>query len=79
MAGSFWWSWCIATAGIAALHVDAPRPRLLTLLFFTVEPLLIFHAEQTEEEKFLYRLGPLFLVWANCHIEFVYGIAVWGL
>ena len=79
VAGSFWWSWCIGTAGIVALRVDAPRPGLLTLLFFTVELLLIFHAEQTEDDRLLYWLGPLFLIWANCHIEFVYGIAVLGL
>jgi hypothetical protein len=52
---------------------------LLTLLLFTIEMLLIFDAERTGEDKLLYWMGPLFLLWANCHIQFVYGIAVLGL
>ncbi len=78
VAGTFWWSWVIGSAGILALYIDAPRPGLLTLLFFTLELFLIFHSEQRGDDKLLYWLAPLFLIWANCHIQFIYGIAVLG-
>jgi len=79
IGGDSWWNWWIATAGIVALYVDSPRPVLLTLLFFTIELLLIFDAERTGDDKLLYWMGPLFVLWANCHIQFVYGIAVLGI
>jgi len=79
IGGDSWWNWWIATAGIVALYVDSPRPVLLTLLFFTIEMLLIFDAERTGGDKLLYWMGPLFVLWANCHIQFVYGLAVLGL
>jgi hypothetical protein len=78
-AGSFWWGWVIASAAITAFYVDPLRPVLLTLIFYTLELLLIFEAERERDDKLLYWLAPLFLFWANCHIQFVYGIAVLAL
>jgi hypothetical protein len=75
----FWWSWWIATAGIIAFYINPPRPGLFTLLFFTLELLLIFEAERTGDDKLLWWMGPLFMFWVNCHIQFVYGVAVLGL
>lgn len=79
IAGSFWRSLPIAVFGILALDANPLRPMILTILFFIVELWLIFDAEQTGNDEILYWLGPLFMLWANCHIQFVYGIAVVGL
>jgi hypothetical protein len=79
IAGKFWWAWWIATAGIFAAYVNPLRPALLTLLFFILELFVIFEAERTGEDNTLYWLAPVFIAWANCHIQFVYGIAVLGL
>lgn len=79
IAGGFWCSWGIATAAIVAAYFDPLRPALLTLFFFTLELLLIFEVEHTGDDKRLWWTGPLFMLWANCHIQFVYGIAVLAL
>jgi hypothetical protein len=79
IAGSFWWGWFIATVAIFASYGVFLRPVLLTVLFFTLELLLIFESERQRDDKLLYWLAPLFLIWANCHIQFVFGIAVLAL
>lgn len=79
IAGSFWRSWPIAVLAILASEVNPLRPMTVTVLFFILELLLIFEAERSGDDRTLYWLGPLFVIWANCHIQFVYGIAVIGL
>lgn len=56
-----------------------PRPWLITILFFAVELLIIYRARTTEKERLLWFLPILFVVWANIHIQFVYGLAAVGL
>lgn len=79
VAGNAWGAWAVATPLALVAHIDALRPMSLTVLFFIFELLLIFEAERTGDDRMLYRLAPLFAIWANCHIQFVYGIAVFGL
>jgi len=79
VAGNAWGAWAIATPVALVAHIDALRPMSLTVLFFVFELLLIFEAERAGDDRMLYRLAPLFAIWANCHIQFVYGIAVFGL
>jgi hypothetical protein len=79
IAGSFWRSWPIAVLAILASEVNPLRPMTVTVLFFILELLLIFETERSGNDQILYWLGPLFVMWANCHIQFVYGIAVIGL
>jgi len=56
-----------------------PRPWLITILFFALELWIIYRARFTEKERLLWLLPILFAVWANCHIQFVYGLAAVGL
>jgi hypothetical protein len=79
VAERFWWAWWIATAGIYASYVNPLRPSIFTVLFFILEMLLIFEAERTRDDSLLYWMGPLFAIWANFHIQFVYGMAVFAL
>ena len=76
---TFWRSWPIAVAGIIAADVNPLRPMAFTVLFFLVELLLIFEAERSGEDRLLFWLGPLFILWANIHVQFFYGIAVVAL
>ena len=58
----------------------SPRPWLFTFLFFTIELGIIFGVMIDEPSararRNLWLLPPLFALWANLHIQFVYGLAV---
>jgi hypothetical protein len=56
-----------------------PRPWLLTILFFTLELHLLLHFRQTGNGRYLLWLLPLFALWANVHIQFIYGFVPLGL
>ena len=79
IARSFWWSWLIAVLAIYAFYVNPLRSLLLTLLFFTLELLLIFEAERKRDDKLLFWTVPLFFLWANFHIQFIHGLFVLAL
>jgi hypothetical protein len=57
----------------------SPRPWLFSILFFTVELFILFHVRRTDKIAPLLALLPLFVLWANLHIQFIYGLAVLGL
>src|SRR5688572_17362863 len=76
LARSPWWSCLIAAASIYAFYVNPLRPVLFTLLFFTIELFIIFEAERRADDKRLAWMIPLFLIWANFHLQFVYGVLI---
>ena len=51
-----------------------PRPWLFTICFFAVEVLIIEKARRSGRVRLLWWLVPLFVVWANTHIQFIYGL-----
>lgn len=55
------------------------RSLLLSILFYIVEIYLLLAAERHGEAKKLWWLVPIFVLWANVHIQFVYGLFVLGL
>jgi hypothetical protein len=69
----------VALALAAMKPQMTPRPWLFTILFFSLELMIIAHARQSERSRLLWFLPLLFFVWANIHIQFVYGLAVLGL
>jgi len=80
ISGRFWTAWLLATFAMFPLaSVLVMRPVLFSIFFFTVELGLIFAARRAGSIKPLYWLPLIFLVWANTHIQFVYGLAVLGL
>jgi hypothetical protein len=78
-ARNFWWPWIIASLAIYAFYVNPLRSLLFTLLFFTIELFLIFEAERRGNDKVLFWTAPLFFLWANFHIQFIYGLFVLAL
>ncbi len=56
-----------------------PRPWLLTILFFTLELHVLLHFRQSGQGRCLFWLLPLFALWANIHIQFIYGFIPLGL
>jgi hypothetical protein len=79
---SFWWAWFLSAVAVWAMdlnRVNVARPVSISILLFTLELVLIFRAQETRNVRYLYWLPLLFLVWANFHIQFVYGLVLPGL
>jgi hypothetical protein len=73
----FWSSWVVAVLVVMGIHlVMVIRPVLFTILFFAIQMGLIFDARRRGSIRSLYWLPLVFWVWANTHIQFVYGLAV---
>lgn len=70
----------ITAAGLASLvPVLSPRPWLLTILFFFLELHVLLTARRSGNVRMLWLLPPIFVLWANVHIQFVYGLGVLAL
>lgn len=80
LTNRFWVSWLITAAAIFPItSVLVIRPVLFTVLFFTIAIGLVFEARRTGSIKPLYWFPALMVVWANVHIQFVYGLGLIGL
>jgi hypothetical protein len=72
----------VALTGLALLALApfyTPRPWLFTILFFILELNLLVSVRRSRNYRALFLLAPLFAVWANVHIQFVYGFFVLGV
>jgi len=74
------------TVGLTAISIVSmlpvlmmPRPWLFTILFFTIELKLLLSARATGSNRALWYLPFLFALWANLHIQFVYGLLLLGV
>ncbi len=75
--GSFWQSWALTALGMWAIqHNLGLQPMLCSVALMMLELALIFEARRRGTMRPLYVLPFLFLLWANLHIQFVYGIVV---
>jgi hypothetical protein len=80
LAGRFWVAAGLSTVACSAFLFNLmPRPVFLSMILFAVTLTLTLEAQRTGRLQLLYWLPPVFLVWANCHIQFVYGIFAVGL
>jgi hypothetical protein len=68
-----------AVALFAMAPVLQPRPWLLTILFFIVEFDLLLAVRKSRNYRQLYLLLPVFVLWTNIHVQFVYGLFLLGL
>ena len=80
LSGKFWTA-CILSAVTCSAFLFSlmPRPVFLSMIFFALTLTLILKAQRAARVELLYWLPLVFLIWANCHIQFVYGIFVVGL
>lgn len=80
LSGRFWTAWILALVGsFAFLFTLMPRPVFVTMILFTVMLTLLLEAQRSGRIQALYWLPLLFVVWANVHIQFLYGLFVVGL
>jgi hypothetical protein len=70
----------LTALGLGAMGpVLMPRSYLFSILFFLIELHIIVFVRESQRTRPLLVLPPLFAVWANVHIQFVYGLFVLGL
>jgi hypothetical protein len=80
LSGSFWVACILATISCSAfLFSLMPRPVFLSMILFGVTLTLLLESQRTGRVQLLYWLPLVFFIWANCHIQFVYGLFVVGL
>ncbi len=80
ISARFWAAWTLAIVVYAAFLFNiAPRPVFFTVVLFTITLTLLFEAQRSGRVRLLYWLPLVFLIWANVHIQFIYGLAVVGL
>lgn len=80
ISARFWAAWALSIAVCAAFLFNiAPRPLFFSVILFTIILTLLFEAQRTGSVQILYWLPLVFLVWANIHIQIIYGLAVVGL
>ena len=80
ISGRFWASWALSIVVFAAFLFNiAPRPLFFSVILFTFLLTLILEAQRTGRMQPLYWLPLIFFLWANIHIQFIYGLAVVGL
>ena len=90
----FWRAIALTAAGLLVMtEVIGPRPGMLTILFVILEFDILLSsgrtglssgkvglsAGATRQAKTLWLLPPMFALWANWHIQFVYGLFVLGV
>ena len=80
LCGRFWEAWLLAGCTLYTfLFVLMPRPVFISILLYVVLLTTLLEANRDGRVQRLYWLPALFVVWANVHIQFVYGIFVLGL
>ena len=76
---NFWWSVALTlpATGIILRNV-APRPGMITLLFFLLTLNILLRARRGQTQ-WLWLLPVLIWIWANVHIQFIYGLFLIGV
>jgi hypothetical protein len=64
---------------MAFAPILSPRPWLFTILFFIIEFDILLAARRSGNPRRLFLLPLIFALWANIHIQFIYGFIPFGL
>lgn len=64
---------------VTLFQLETPRSWLFSILLFTLELRLLLKAYEKNRPWLLACLIPLFAIWANLHVEFIYGLGLLGL
>jgi hypothetical protein len=68
-----------AVACLAMTGVFGPRSFLVSIVFFIVVLRSVLMAYRSGRARGLFLLVPVFAVWANVHVQFVYGLVILAL
>lgn len=80
LSGRFWLACLLTIVTCSAFLFNLmPRPVFFSMMLFCVTLALLLEAHRTGRVQLLYWLPLIFLLWANLHIQFVYGLFLVGL
>ena len=80
LSGQFWTACILAVVACSAFLFNLmPRPVFFSMMLFCVTLTLVLEANRTGRVQLLYWLPLIFVLWANLHIQFIYGLLVVGL
>ncbi len=80
LSGRFWEAWTLSIiACYAFLFGLMPRPVFFSMALFAITLTLILEAQRSSRVQLLYWLPLIFMLWANLHIQFIYGLFLVGL
>jgi hypothetical protein len=80
LSGRFWVAWILSLVGcFAYLFSLMPRPVFVTMILFTIMLTFLLEDQRTGRMQLLWWLPLVFVLWANIHIQFIYGLFVLGL
>ncbi len=70
----------LMTAGILAIsRLFTPRPWLLTIVFFAITLEIVLSVREGKWAPWFWSLPAIYMLWANVHIQFIYGLGLLGL
>ena len=80
LSGRLWTASILAVVTCSAFLFNLlPRPVFFSMMLFCVTLTLVLEAHRTGRAQLLYWLPLIFLLWANLHIQFIYGLFLVGL
>jgi hypothetical protein len=80
LSGSFWVGCVLGAVTCSAFLFNLmPRPVFFSMILYAVTLTLLLEAQRTGRAQVLYWLPLVFVLWANLHIQFIYGLFVVGL
>ena len=80
LSGRFWPACILAVVTCSAFLFNLmPRPVFFSMILFCVTLALLLEAHRNGRVQLLYWLPLVFLLWANLHIQFIYGLFAVGL
>jgi hypothetical protein len=80
LSGQFWLAGVLTGVVCSAfLFNGMPRPFFFSMVLFSITLTLLLEANRSGRVQVLYWLPPIFLLWANLHIQFIYGLFLVGL
>ena len=80
LSGRFWVAWILSLLVYSAFLFNImPRPVFFSMLLFCITLGLLLEANRSGRIQYLYWLPLVFLIWANLHVQFIYGLFAVGL
>ena len=70
----------LMTVGTLAMsRLFTPRPWLLTIVFFAITLEVVLLVREGKWTPWFWSLAAIYILWANVHIQFIYGLGLLGL